>query len=56
MNYDETNQYLIEVTCSDAYGSSDTATLTFDVTENDASVLTNLPGSECIVSLYLRIL
>ena len=48
MNYYETNEYIIELQCVDAYGSSDNKNLTIVVTENESPVLTNLPGKSSI--------
>ena len=44
MNYYETDKYIIELECMDAYGSFDTKNLTIVVTENESPVMTNLPG------------
>ena len=48
LNYYETNEYTIELECTDAYGSSDTKNLTIVVNENESPVLTNLPGKSVI--------
>ena len=53
MNYHINSSYLIEVQCSDGYGSKDTATLTFQVEENTPPVLNNLPGN--FIEMDLRI-
>ena len=53
MNYHETNEYIIELGCMDAYGSSDTKILTIVVAENESPVLTNLPGKFIVESFLM---
>ena len=56
MNYHVNSTYLIEMECSDGYGSTDTQILTFQVEENTPPVLNNLPGNvdiRVVIDWYL---
>ena len=50
-DYDNATSYTIAVTCSDLYGSSDTASMTVNIDENDEPVITNLPGEGRLLPL-----